>query len=103
MDRNRPYASMVMGTSVEMQSLKVKEIYTTTNEESSSKGAMTLTCEKDGVSVTVRTAVLLDETNKLITADAYEGKTITVRGIVDYFDGAWQVKVFSAKNIIIED
>jgi len=98
-----PYAAAVMGTSVELQSLRVKEIYTTNNEESSSKGAMTLTCEKDGVPITVRTAVLLDENNKLITADAYEGKIITVKGIVDYFDGAYQVKVFSAKNIIIED
>ncbi len=98
-----PYAAAVMGTSVEMQSLLVKEIHTTTNEESSSKGAMTLTCEKDGVTVTVRTAVLLDENNQLITEDTYAGKTISVKGIVDYFDGAYQLKVFSAKNITIED
>ncbi len=98
-----PYAAAVLGTSVEMQRLQVKEIYTTQNEESSSKGAMTMTCEKDGVTVTVRTAVLLDENNKLITADAYLGKTVTVRGVVDYFDGAYQLKVFSAKNITIED
>ena len=99
--RTEPYAKLALGTSVEMQNLKVKNIYTTTNEESSSKGAMTLICERDGVTVTVRTAVLLDENNQLITQDAYEGKVINVKGIVDLFDGTYQIKVFSAKNITI--
>jgi len=96
-----PYAAMAMGTSVEMTGLQVVDIYTTTNEESSSKGAMTLTCERDGITVTVRTAVLLDENNQLITEDAYMGKTIDVKGIVDYFSGTYQIKVFSAKNITV--
>ena len=97
-----PYAQMVLGTSVEMKGLTVKEIYTTTDEESSSKGAMTLTCEKDGMTVTVRTAVLREEDGTLITAERYEGETIDVKGIVDLFDGTYQVKVFTPENIIIE-
>ncbi len=96
------YAALAMNTSVSMQNLKVKDIYTTSNEESSSKGAMTLTCEIDGVTVTVRTAVLLDENNNLVTADAFEGKTIDVRGIVDYFDGEYQIKVFNLKDITVK-
>ena len=96
-----PYASMALGSSIEMTGLQVVDIYTTTNEESSSKGAMTLTCERDGVTVTIRTAVLLDENNQLITEEAYEGKTIDVKGIIDYFSGTYQIKVFSAKNITI--
>ena len=100
-ERVEPYAMLVLGTSVEMQNLHVVDIYTTTNEESSSKGAMTLTCECDGVTVAVRTAVLLDENNQLITAEAYEDKVINVKGIVDYFDGTYQIKVFTAKNITI--
>ena len=96
-----PYAAMAMGTSVELKGLRVVDIYTTTNEDSSSKGAMTLTCEVDGVTLTVRTAVLLDENNNLITEEAYAGRTIDVKGIVDYFDGTYQIKVFSAKNITI--
>ena len=95
------YASMVMATSVEMKNLKVVNVYTTDDEASSSYGAMTLTCESDGVTVTVRTAVLYDENGERITEDAYLGKTIDVKGIVDYFDGDYQIKVFSAKNIII--
>ena len=94
-----PYASMVMGTSVEMKGLKVVDVYTTNDEESSSYGAMTLTCEVDGVTVAVRTVVLYDENGQRITEDAFLGKTIDVKGIVDYFDGAYQIKVFSAKNI----
>ena len=77
------------------------EIYTTTSEDSSSKGAMTLTCRAGDTTVTVRTAVLLDDSGQLITEDAYSGKTIDVKGIVDYFDGGYQIKVFSEKHITI--
>ena len=62
---------------------------------------MTLTCESGGKTVNIRTAVLKDESGNLITQDAYLGKTISVKGIVDYFDGGYQVKVFTAKNITI--
>lgn len=97
------YAAMALGTTLEMKDLKVKSIYTTTNEDSASKGAMTLTCEVDGITVSVRTVVLLDENNNLITSDAYLGKTIDVKGIVDYYNGTYQIKVFSANNIIIKN
>ena len=96
-----PYGEYGMGTSVEMQGLSVVDAYTT-NNGGSSDGAMTLTCEANGVTVTVRTAVLLDENNERITADAYLGKTIDVRGIVDLYDGTCQIKVFAANNITIK-
>ena len=96
-----PYGEYVMGTSVQMQDLTVVDAYTT-NNGGSSDGAMTLTCEADGVTVTVRTAVLLDENNERITADAYLGKTIDVKGIVDLYDGTCQIKVFAANNITIK-
>lgn len=96
-----PYAQLAMSTSVRMEGLHVKDVYTTDNEESSSNGAMTLTCEVDGVTISIRTVVLLDESGNLITADAYMGKTIDVRGIVDYFDGGYQIKVFSRNDIVV--
>ena len=95
------YAALAMNTSLSMENLVVKSIYTTTAEDSSSKGAMTLTCECDGVTVDVRTSVLTDENGTVITADAYEGKTINVKGIVDYFNGSYQIKVLSAKDITV--
>ena len=97
-----PYGAMALSTSIEMQGLRVVDSYTTTNEESSSKGAFTLTCQVDGQTITVRTTVLVDENGKLVTADAYEGKTINVRGIVDYYNGTYQIKVFSKDNIQIQ-
>ena len=95
------YAEMALGTSIEMKNLKVVDSYTTTNEESSSKGAFTLGCEVDGQTVDVRTTVLYDKDGNLIKASAYEGKTIDVKGMVDYFNGSYQIKVFSADNINI--
>jgi len=92
-----------MGSSLEMRDLTVESIYTTEDEESSSKGAMTLTCKVDGITVSVRTIVLKDADGNLITSDAYLGKTIDVKGIVDFFDGNYQIKVFSANDITIQN
>ena len=94
-------AELIMNTAVSMKNLKVKHVSTTDKEDSSSKGAMTLTCEVDGITVSIRTVVLHDDDKNLITAEMFEGKTIDVSGIVDYFMGGYQVKVFSIKDIII--
>lgn len=95
------YAELAMGTSIQMRNLLVTDVYTTSNEESSSYGAMTLTCEADGITVHVRTVVLYDENKNLVTADAYLGQTIDVRGIVDSYNGAYQIKVFSTNDITV--
>ncbi len=97
------YAEMGLYTSVEMKDLKVVDSYTTTNEESSSKGAMTLTCKVGGKTISVRTIVLHDDNGALVTADRFVGKTLTVRGLVDRFDGQYQIKVFSIKDIKIQN
>ena len=100
----KSYAAMAMGTSLEMKGLTVVDIYTTTNEDSSSKGAMTLTCRAaDGSTVDVRTTVLKDANGSIITADAYMGKTVDVKGIVDYYSGSYQIKVFSANDITVHE
>ena len=98
-----PYAQLAMSTSISMEGLYVKDVYTTDKEDSSSNGAMTLTCEVNGVTVSVRTVVLIDDSGNLITADAYLGKTIDVKGIVDYFSGTYQIKVFSENDITIHE
>lgn len=95
-------AELMLATSVSIDGLEVEGIYTTTSDSSSQKGAMTLTCKAaDGSKISVRTAVLTDESGALITADAYEGKTLNVRGIVDLYDGKYQIKVFTANDITI--
>lgn len=97
------YAELAMSTSVSMKNLQVVDIYTTSNEESSSKGAMTLTCTVDGQTISVRTIVLYDENHTLITADYFRGKTIDVKGLVDYFDGTYQIKVFAVGDVTIHE
>lgn len=94
------YADLAMSTSISMKNLKVKSAYTTHNG-GDNDGAMTLTCEADGTSVDVRTIVLYDENGNLMTEADYMGKTIDVTGIVDYFSGSYQVKVFDASDIIV--
>ncbi|MBQ2732968.1 MAG: thermonuclease family protein [Clostridia bacterium] len=96
------YAELAMSTSISMNGLTVKSVYTTKNEGSSSNGAMTLTCDCNGVQVFVRTAVLRDAAGKIVTEDAFLNKTVDVVGIVDYFDGAYQIKVFTLDNITVK-
>lgn len=97
------YSQLALNTSVEMRGLTVQKVYTTAKEESSSNGAMTLYCMAGDTPVTIRTIVLTDKDGNLITADHYEGKTIDVKGIIDYYDGTYQIKVFSEDNIIVAD
>ena len=97
------YAELALATSIEMKGLTVTDVQTTVNEESSSKGAMTLTCEADGVIITVRTEVLHDENGNIVTADAFMNKTIGIKGIVDCFNGEPQIRVLSMKDISITE
>ncbi len=96
------YALLALGTSVEMHGLTVKDVYTTMDEESSSFGAMTLTCDAGGQTILVRTVPLYDG-NTAVKEDRFLGQTINVKGIVDYYEGQYQVKVFTLNNITYND
>ena len=96
------YADLAIYSSIKMENLYVKSVSTTTNEDSSNYGAMTLTCEVDGMTVKVRTTVLYDENGEMITADYYRGKTIDVQGIIEFYMGNYQIKVFTPNDIIIK-
>ena len=102
-EEDLPYAEFLIDTSLEMKGLKVLKVRTTTDPDSSQNGAMTLSCDCGGTAVTVRTKVLYDENRNLITADAFEGKTIDVRGLIGRYDGEYQIVVFSAEHITISD
>lgn len=95
------YAEVALGTSIEMKDLYVKSVYTTQSDNDNSNGAMTLTCEANGVTIDVRTIVLTDDNGNIITADAYKGKTIDVKGIVDCFNGDYQIKVMDDNYITV--
>ena len=106
-ERTYTYEYLSVSTSVEMKNLQITKIYTTTNPSASDVGAMTLTCKYNGKTIDVRTAVFRDKDGNLITKDYFEGKTIDVKGVVDYFDynntgdGSYQIKVYSLEDINI--
>ncbi len=96
-----PYAQTALGTSVEMHDLRVIAAYTTDNEESDNHGAITLICENNGNRVSVRTVPLYKADGTLAVERDFLYKTIDVRGIVDYYDGKYQIKVFTLDAITI--
>ena len=60
-----------------------------------------MTCkDANGNQIVVRTVPLM-ENGSLVTQDRYIGKTIDVKGLIDVYDGEYQVKVFWVGNIII--
>lgn len=93
---------------VSLKGLKVKSVYTTTTE-TSSNGAMTITCEDaNGKTVSIRTDVLFDRTGTYavdssykVVASNFEGKTIDVTGVVEMFNGNYQVKMVSMDDVVI--
>lgn len=95
------YAELAVATSLSMKNLQVVDAYTTTKEDSKDKGAMTLTCMVDGYTITVRTAVLKDADGNVITQDSYLGKTIDVKGVVEQYEGTYQIKVMTTESILV--
>ncbi|MDE5593644.1 MAG: thermonuclease family protein, partial [Clostridiales bacterium] len=101
------YGEAIMSSSVTVKDLTVTKVYTTHNG-GNSDGAMSLTCtSEDGATIVVRTEVLKDENGQVITEEAYKGKKITVKGIVDYYkaegqeEGNYQVKVYRTDFITV--
>ncbi|MBQ7364020.1 MAG: thermonuclease family protein [Clostridia bacterium] len=98
---SKDYSALAMDTSISMKNLVVKRIYTTQSENDTSNGAMTLTCEVDGKTITVRTNVLFDADGKKVTEAAFAGKTVDVEGVVGYFNGDYQIKVVALDGISV--
>ena len=95
------YAELAVSTSISMKNLEVVDTYTTTNPSASDVGAMTLTCRVNGQTIAIRTGVLKDADGNLITESLFRGKTIDVKGIVDSYDGTYQIRVMSINDINI--
>ena len=93
---------LIMHTAVTMKNLKVVKAYTTDNG-GNNDGSITLTCEADGETITVRTAILKDAQGNLITQNMFVGKTIDVKGIVDSYNDDAQIKIFLLDNITIHN
>lgn len=108
-ERTISYAESTIATTVTVSNLTV--IRFTTTQSGDSKGAISLVCKAaDGTQITVRTTVLQDETGAIVTGNLYQGKTITVKGLVDKYtydyeknpdDYQYQVKVYEYSSITV--
>jgi hypothetical protein len=96
------FGELAVSTSVAMKNLKVVDMYTS-GPTASDAGAITLTCEVDGKRIQVRTAVLKNANGELITEAYFEGKTMDVEGIVDFYNDNYQIKVYSLDEIHIHE
>lgn len=102
------YGELSHYSTVSMKNLTVKSVWTTVAEESSSKGALTITCTDDkGREIDIRTASKLTtdvngETVDVTDAFFPAGTKISVKGIIDSFNGEYQIKVFSFTDIVFE-
>ena len=98
-----PFMFLAQDSSVSMSNLYVKSAYTT--QKGDSKGAISLYCTVNGVEIQVRTIVLRDANGNLITQDQFVGKTIDVKGTIDYYlpegetVGTYQIQVFSINDV----
>jgi DNA/RNA endonuclease YhcR with UshA esterase domain len=97
------YGELAHYSTVTVKDLTVESVYTTTAETSDDKGAMSITCKAaDGTTIVVRTEVLIDAEGNLVTQDIFPaGAKISVRGIVDSYNGQYQVRVFAIGDITI--
>ena len=93
------YAELVMDTTTKIDGLTVKSVYTTQSGDNA--GALTLSCvTSDGTEITIRTSVLRNGST-IITADEFKGKIINVKGVIDYYNGKYQIGVFSSYDITV--
>ena len=96
------FAELALGTTLSMKNLKVVSIYTTVSDKPESNGAMTLTCKDEaGNTVSIRTEVLRDADGNKIVESYYAGKTIDVKGIVDSYQGTYQIQIFSVDDTVV--
>ena len=95
---------MAQDASVSMKNLYVRSVYTTPKGDS--KGAMTLYCQDEhGNEIQVRTIVIYGQDGNMITASAFQGNTIDVKGTIDYYlpegasKGTYQIQLFSIDDV----
>lgn len=105
--KEMPFMFLAQDSSVSMKNLYVKSAYTT--KKGDSKGAISLYCTVNGVEIQIRTIVLRDANGNLITEDYFVGKTIDVKGTIDYYfpegatTGTYQIQLFSIDDVIFHD
>ncbi len=95
---------LTMHSTATLKNLTIKSIYTT-NSQTDSNGAMSITCvDENGIEIILRTVVLKDADGKVITADAFPvGSVLDAKGVVDAYEGEYQLKIFSAADLELHE
>ena len=100
------YGALALHSTISATNLTVQSVYTT-NSDTASKGALTITCkDAQGRIIDIRTASKLVHTDGqtiVVASDFPRGTVLSVKGIVDYYDGDYQIKVFNIRDIVIAD
>ena len=97
------FGYLTLHSSKKLTNLTVESVYTTSNG-GKNDGAHSITCrDSAGNRITIRTAVLYDENNNPLPKSYFEGKVILEAcGIIDAYDGEYQLKVFHQDSIIFK-
>lgn len=88
-----------VATSVSLEGLRVVGAHTVTSEDATKNGALSLTCEQEGASLTVWVA----PTQGLPTAEALLNQTISIKGIVFTPQEDALVRVFAPDGLSLQD
>ena len=100
------YGQLAHYSTVTVKNLIVTRVWTTTSE-TDSDGALSIYCvDENGNEITIRTASKLihtDGTKPVVAGDFPKGTVITVKGVIDYYNGDYQIKVFDIKDITYEN
>lgn len=97
------YGFLMMHSSMKLENLTIKRTYTTTDPTSSNKGAISIYCTAaDGTEVVLRTVVMLNADGSLVTSDVFPvgAKIAYAKGIVDAYNGTYQLKIFTPDDIV---
>lgn len=101
------YAELAHYSTATVKNLTVKSVHTT-NTDTESKGALTITCQDEhGNTFKIRTASKLTkevggQMADVTAADFPVGTVISAKGIIDFYMDNYQLKVFSFSDITFE-
>ena len=98
-EKRFPWAQLALGTTVTIPGLTVESAAAV--QEDSGSEAITLNCSSGDTTILVY-AESMHENGSLISPERYTNQTVSVRGVVDYHNGAYQISVLTPDQITIE-
>ena len=98
------YGELAHYSTATVNNLTVQSVYTTVNDKDSN-GSLTITCkDSNGVTIKIRTASKLfwdvnGVPTQVVASDFPKGTVISVKGVIDSFQGDYQIKIFSMNDV----